>query len=34
MMEILESDSELRIHLMAHLMEDEEFMNQMQLPTP
>ena len=34
MMEVLDSDSELRMHVMAHLMQDEDFMNQMQLPSP
>ena len=34
MIELLESDSELRMHVMAHLMQDEDFMNQMQLPSP
>jgi len=34
MMEMLDSDSELRMHVMAHLMQDEDFMNQMQLPSP
>ena len=32
--EMLDSDSELRMHVMAHLMQDEEFMNQMQLLSP
>ena len=34
LMEALDSDSELRMHVMAHLMEDEEFMNQMQALSP
>ncbi len=34
LMETLDSDSELRMHVMAHLMEDEEFMNQMQSLSP
>jgi len=34
MIELIESDSELRMHVMAHLMQDEDFMNQMQLPSP
>jgi len=34
MMEIVESDSEFRMHVMAHMMQDEDFMNQMQLPSP
>jgi len=34
LMEALDSDSELRIHVMAHLMQDEEFMNQMQSLSP
>jgi len=34
LMETLDSDSELRMHVMAHLMQDEDFMNQMQLPSP
>ena len=34
MIEMLDSDSELRMHVMAHLMQDEDFMNQMQLPSP
>ncbi len=34
LMETLDSDSELRMHVMAHLMQDEDFMNQIQLPSP
>ncbi len=34
LMETLDSDSGLRMHVMAHLMEDEEFMNQMQSLSP
>jgi hypothetical protein len=34
LMEGLDSDAELRMHVMAHLMEDEEFMNQMQSLSP
>ena len=34
MIEMLDSDYELRMHVMAHLMQDEDFMNQMQLPSP
>jgi len=33
-MGIIESDSEFRMHVMAHLMQDEDFMNQMQLSSP
>ena len=33
-MEIIESDSEFRMHVMAHFMQDEDFMSQMQLPSP
>jgi len=33
-MEMLDSDSELRMHVMAHLIQDEDFVNQMQLPSP
>jgi len=32
--EILESDSEFRMHVMTHLMQDEDFVNQMQSPSP
>jgi hypothetical protein len=34
LMETLDSDSELRMHVMAHLMQDEDFINQMQSSSP
>ncbi len=34
MIEILDLDSEFRMHVMTHLMQDEDMMNQMQLPSP
>ena len=32
LMETLDSDSELRMHVMAHLMQDEDFMKEMSMP--
>ncbi len=34
LMETLDSDSELRMHVMAHLMQDEDFMKEMPMPSP
>jgi len=34
LIETLDSDSELRIHVMAHLMQDEDFMKEMPMPSP
>jgi len=33
-MEMVNSDSELRMHVMAHLMQDEDLMNQMSMSSP
>ncbi len=33
LMETLDSDSELRMHVMAHLMQDEDFMKEMPMPS-
>ena len=34
LMETLDSDSELRMHVMAHLMQDEDLMKEMSMPSP
>jgi len=34
LMETLDSDSELRMHVMAHLMQDEDFMKEMPMSSP
>ncbi len=34
LMKTLDSDSELRMHVMAHLMQDEDFMKEMPMPSP
>jgi len=34
LMETLDSDSELRMHVMAHLMQDEDFMKEMPMSMP
>jgi len=33
-MEMVDSDSELRMHVMAHLMQDEDLMKEMSMPSP
>ena len=34
LMQAIDSDSELRMHVMAHLMQDEDFMKEMPMPSP